>query len=118
MDQLFTLKVRTSKGLVIVRAYENAERYAGPRMTHTGVDLEVRLNGREVFARGALYIGIPGHQSIDGQDAKRCALSCVAMKPGDTDADYFKDYSAEQLDFARALGDELSGEAYARYGED
>ena len=59
---LFTLRVPTSKGMVVIHAYENTQRRSNHG--HTYIDTVVRLNGETV-------------------------LSLIAMKPGDTDRDYF-----------------------------
>ncbi len=37
------------------------------------------------------------------------------MKPGDTDSDYFANYTSAQLAFASTYGDELSMTAEERY---
>ncbi len=121
VNHLFTLRVKTSQGLVTINAYE------GPWPTkatpsHTRIDVEVKLLAKSdnmyskvIFRRGSLWCGIPAHHSIDGIYAKECVLSLVAMKPGDTDADYFAEYSREQRDFAESLGDELNMIREMRY---
>jgi len=70
---------------------------------------------RLIFKRGQTWCGIPGHASIDGKYAKEAVLSTLAMKPGDTDADYFADYTETQLDFAREFGETLDCEKSHRY---
>jgi hypothetical protein len=37
------------------------------------------------------------------------------MRPGDTDAEYFADYTEDQLDWARSNGEGLSCEREYRY---
>lgn len=111
MEKLFTMRVKLSGGLLIVDAYERCFM----RPNHTRIDIVARFKGKTVFDN--LYIGAPGHWSIDGKETKRAVLGCLAMKPGDTDRDYFDSYSPEQLAWAEEYGEELSMIVYARYGK-
>jgi len=110
-DFLFTLRVCVfaSEPLVVVNAFEGRDAGRG-RMgdRHNRIDVEVRQGGRVVFPRGALYCGLPTFKSIDGPDARELVLSLVAMKPGDTDADFFAHYTPEQLAWAERHGDGVS----------
>ena len=38
--------------------------------------------------------------AIDSDEAVACALGCFTMRPGDTDSDWFADYTPEQLEWA------------------
>lgn len=58
---------------------------------------------------------MPAGTCLDGIEAKEGVLSLVAMKPGDTDEEYFADYTEEQLAFAKEYGEALSCEREARY---
>jgi hypothetical protein len=119
---LFTLHVRLSGGLAIIKAWEapySSQTYS----THTKLDCELRWHpkgapsgGETIFARGDTYCGIPGHHTLDGSAAKECVLSLFALKPGDTDSDYFEGYSNTQLEWVTAHGEELSMVAEDRYG--
>lgn len=92
---------------------------------HNRIDVQARLcwteNGkrrtRTIFKRGQTWCATAAGHSVDGDTAKELVLSLLAMKPGDTDADYFASYTAEQLDFARTYGDDIRCEAMHRYGE-
>lgn len=117
--KLFTLKVKLSGGTAIMTAWD-----AGMMPpNHTKLDCELRWKpkGAKVsellFPRGATWCGIPGHQTVDGDDAKECVMSLFAMKSGDTDPDYFESYTDEQMNWADTYGEELSLEAMGRYGE-
>ena len=112
VDKLFTLKINVGKDPVIVIHAFEGEWQSG---NHTKIDVEVRQGGKVVFPRGTLYCGIPGHSSIDGNYAKEAVLSLVAMKPGDTDREYFADYTPEQLEWAERYGDDLSAIGQLRY---
>jgi hypothetical protein len=114
-DFLFTLRVCVfaDEPLVVVNAFEgrDAGRDAGRGRvggSHNSIDVEVRQGGRVVFPRGQLYCGLPTFRPIDGPDARELVLSLVAMKPGDTDRDYFEHYTPEQLAWAERHGDGVS----------
>ena len=46
--------------------------------------------------------------SIDGDDSVAGLLAFLSLQPGDTDRDYFDDYSERQLAFAKEHGETLS----------
>jgi hypothetical protein len=54
------------------------------------------------------YCAVPSFESVDGDEAANLAISCVAIRPGDTDSDYFADYTEDQLAFCEAHGEHLS----------
>jgi hypothetical protein len=118
-DAAFTLRVKTTNEsgapVIVVRAYDNNARLHG---SHSRVDIEVRQGGKVIFPLGQLYVGIPGGHSTDGTYAMNAVLDCVAMKPGDTDAEYFIDYTIAQLDWAREHSDSLNMERHYRYCND
>ena len=115
-DFLFTLRVCVfaSEPLVVVNAFEGRNAGRGGMGSHNRIDVEVRQGGRVVFPRGQLYCGLPTFKSIDGPDARELVLSLVAMRPGDTDADFFAHYTPEQLAWADRNADGVSYAA-ARY---
>lgn len=110
-ELLFTLRVRTSQGMVVVRAFE-----AGCVGHRVRVDIEVRCGGRVIFPRGQLWVGISPFNSIDGKHARAAVLSSVGMQIGDTDRDYFDGYTNAQLEFAASVGAEICLAASDRYG--
>ena len=112
-NHLFTLRIPIRNESVVVYAYHDVKHSIGS--THTYIDILVRMNGEEVFKRGKLYVGIPAGHTIDGIYAKEAVLSCVAMKPGDTDLEYFQNYTNPQLAFASTFGEELSAIREMRY---
>ena len=118
-NYLFTLRVPVFRGIVIIHAYVNDEK--SYFATHTRIDVEVLFRhidekrARVIFTRGETYCGLPAQYSLDGINAKELVLSLVAMKPVDTDPDYFKDYTPEQLAFAEKYGEELDCVRQFRY---
>jgi hypothetical protein len=114
-DKLFSVRVPLGGESATVIAYEhNGGRGSG---NHTRIDLELRFRRRVVFPPGSLWCGIPSHQSIDGKDAKRAAVSSFSLKPGDTDREFFDAYTPEQLAFVEQFGEEIGLFVYDRYGE-
>jgi len=47
-------------------------------------------------------------ESIDSDNVLRCLLGFLTLKPGDTDDEYFADYTEAQMDFAQGDAEELS----------
>jgi hypothetical protein len=110
-DTLFVMRVRLSGGTAIIRVWDAGRQ----EPNHTRLDCELRWNGVAVFPRGAAWCGVAGQHSIDGNAARSLVLSLFAMRPGDTDAEYFDSYTPEQLAWATEHGEELSWESQARY---
>jgi hypothetical protein len=115
---LFTLRLTVSGGRVTIRAFEGP--HSDPNHTTLFCELwtgSVSGQKRPLFNREQFTVGIPGHACIDSEYAKSTVLSLFAMKPGDTDDDFFADYSEAQLAFVEAHSEEISLIALDRYGE-
>lgn len=110
----FTLRIRAGNDpMIIIRAFDDAG------WDHAGrvkLRVEVRQGGKVIFPKGALYCA--GHFLSDGIEAKELVLSLVGMRPGDTDCEYFADYTPEQLAWAREYGESIAWEADLRYRDD
>lgn len=52
-------------------------------------------------------VGVPQGVAIDSPGVFEAALSSLSMKPGDTDSDYFSDYTPEQLEWVAKNADDL-----------
>lgn len=116
-DACFILSIPTFRNTphVIIYAYDDMS----PGWDNAGrvrITCEVVQGGQIIFPKGQLYCAL--HGSSDSDDAKKLVLSLVAMRPGDTDADYFTDYTPAQLAWAVVNGETLTMVAYDRYGED
>jgi hypothetical protein len=112
-DFLFELRVDTMKERVIIRAFDGGpERGNGNR-----IDVEVCQGGKVIFPIGKLYCGTPacGGMSLDGIAAKELVMSTVATKPGDTDEEYFRGYTAAQLGWVTEYGETLAAIREFRY---
>ena len=60
----------------------------------------------KVLFKGA-DCGVAPSNPIDSDDALRGLISFLTLKPGDTDSDYFKDYTKAQLAFAQTKAEDL-----------
>ncbi|HEY6117460.1 MAG TPA: hypothetical protein VI172_16020 [Candidatus Dormibacteraeota bacterium] len=120
----FTLRVRLyspqhDKRLVTIAAFDgpipNAFGWSSGWDSAGRVKLtvEVRHGGKVIFPVGRLCCAL--HGSSDGIAAKELVMSLVAMRPGDTDADYFAGYTPEQLAWVTEHGEALGIEREARY---
>jgi hypothetical protein len=113
-SHLFTLRVRPDKSgqTIIIHAFDaNHVDSTG----HNGIEVEVRHAGKTIFPRGQLYCGTSRYVAVDSIAARELVLSLVAMRPGDTDSDYFADYSADQLDWASEHGEIIGAVREYRY---
>lgn len=115
-NYLFTLRVQVFRGdrLIVIHAFDGNQG-ANYSPTHNRIDVEVRQGGEVIFPRGATWCGIPNGHMIDGVYAREAVLSLVAMKPGDTDSEYFESYTDRQSAWAGRYGEHLSCEAQYRY---
>lgn len=57
--------------------------------------------GRKIIFEGRDY-GCPPSYSIDSLKVAYSILSFLTLRPGDTDKEYFEDYTQEQMDFAKS----------------
>lgn len=115
---VFTLRLlrRTSdEETIVIRAFEVFEH---PDRTRDHLTVEVLAGTRRVFPRGQLWAGSPvagWPDGIDGRAARDAVLSLIGMAPGDTDADYFAEYTGDQREWASANSDRLWLERERRY---
>lgn len=112
---LFELRIPLDNSICSIKTWEGERSLGNPY--HMRIDVEVRHKGKVVFPKGATYCGLPRMHSWSrtGNHAKELVMSLVAMKPGDTDPDYFNEYTEEQLAWVKAYGEYLSMEREARY---
>jgi hypothetical protein len=68
--------------------------------------------GDEILFTGQDFAGSPMH-SDDSRETALALLNFLTLRPGDTDADYFKDYTKRQLWFC-----DTHAEALSMYGHD
>lgn len=119
---LFSLRVRLDENTtLVVHAFEGP--FQAPN--HTRIDVAARVVRRDgdkttrqtLWERGKTWCGIPTHQTVDGDDAKECVLSLLAMKPGDTDSSYFDGWTDDQLAFAETYGETVWMAKHDRFGD-
>jgi hypothetical protein len=115
-DWLFTLRFDLSTGPVTITAWD--AQHSDPESGHQRIDAELRQKGKLVFARGATYCAVPRGAKLADSESRELVGSLFAMKPGDTDDEYFDSYTPEQLAWAKANGEELGCEVQARFCDD
>ena len=109
--KLFNLFLNLGKDkvriLVTCPGYDNrgASRY----------EAKVLLNGKVLFEK--LWGAFSPLHAEDSKEAKAHVLSHLAMKPGDTDKEFFEDYTEDQLDFVNKYSDDIWFLSHKRYGE-
>lgn len=62
--------------------------------------------------------GVPRHEAIDSDAVVRSLLGFLTLKPGDTDRDYFQDYTPEQLAWCEGSDAQTLAWDYAHDGGD
>lgn len=72
--------------------------------------------GRVVLFEGADFCCSQMH-SIDSDEMIAALMGFLTLRPGDTDAKYFADYTAEQLAYCAEHAEALSCEVDRRFGE-
>ena len=70
----------------------------------------------EVLFEGEDFCCSPLH-AIDSDQTVDSLMSFLTMRPGDTDEDYFKDYTEAQLDYCDRYAEALNVEVMSRFGE-
>jgi len=73
------------------------------------------MGGRALF-EGDDFAGSPMH-AIDADETAASLLGFLTLRPGDTDAEYFQDYTPAQRDYCKQHAETLAGEVYSRFGD-
>lgn len=127
LDALFSLRVNLYDGSRLnVTAFDMAQYdeetgrpiYTSGHHAITWRATHKRADGSSevVWEPGQSWLGIPGHQTIDGEDAREGVLHSLSMKPGDTDADFFEGWTDAQRAFGEAYGETIAMISEERYG--
>lgn len=72
--------------------------------------------GLGIIFRGEDFHGSPLHAD-DSDETVACLMSFLTLRPGDTDPDYFANYTDAQRAFCEQHAEALSLEVMNRYGE-
>jgi hypothetical protein len=113
---LFTLQFDLSSGPVTITAWDG--QHIDSEHGHRRIDAELKHGNKVIFPRGATYCAVPRGAELDDSDARELVGSLFAMRPGDTDDEFFDSYTSEQRAWAEANGEELSCEVQARFCDD
>ncbi len=93
-----------------LRLYDIPQRWSKSQHQLAYELFDSRMGAEPIFV-GNDYGCSPMH-SIDGNDSVAALLSFLSLKPGDTDSEYFDDYSARQLEWMENYAEELSMYVY------
>ncbi|WP_146644966.1 hypothetical protein [Labilithrix luteola] len=123
-DRLFTLRYALWDGTRLTIHAIHTGRYddrGTSRITIEAVHTSGRSSDakfrRVVWHEGQTWCHPSPVDTDDGDRTRELVTSLVAIKPGDTDSEYFDGYTPEQLDFATTYGEELTMQSWERYGE-
>ena len=105
MGPTFTLKLYDIGG----RAISERERI--------GYELSQRSGGKVTVVFAGEDFGPSPMHGWDSDDSVKALMSFLTLRKGDTDAEYFKDYSPTQFEFSEQYAEALSLEVYSRFGE-
>lgn len=72
---------------------------------------------RTIFECKEFACSVRMREAVDSDEAVASVLSWLTLRPGDTDADWFANYTPGQMDFANAHAEALAMESINRFGE-
>lgn len=75
---------------------------------HTTLSYKFISPEGKVIFEGDDY-GVPRGQAVDSDETVRGLLGFLTIRPGDTDDEYFDNYTEDQLSFANDKGESMSG---------
>lgn len=81
------------------------------------IEILAKVCGDTLWSPGDTYCHPAPGWALDGPETKKLVTELVALKPGDTDSEYFASYTPARIAFAVKFGEHLQCEAEARYGE-
>lgn len=71
---------------------------------HQKFDIELLDNGETIFPRGLTYFSTPRFMYFDKpEELVKLAIECFTIAPGDTDPNYFDNYSDVQWQWLRSI---------------
>ena len=79
----------------------------------TVVGYELKMSGKVLFSGEDFYPSLS--ESIDGDAAVASLMTFLTLRPGDTDSDYFANYTADQMSYAETHAESLSCEVLNRF---
>jgi hypothetical protein len=98
-------------GLELIRTWQGADYkldlYDSGRVCNGKSMLSYQFYHKEQLVFEGDDFGCSPMYCIDSDNAVAALLHFLSLKPGDTDREYFEDYTEQQLEFARDCGDDL-----------
>ena len=82
--------------------------------SHSLLGYRLSSEGKVIF-KGEDF-GCPSCNCVDSDATVDGIMTFLTLRPGDTDVEYFRDYSAAQFEFCSLHADALSCEVQSRFG--
>jgi len=90
------------------------DRYGKQRLAY---ELSMHQGRKTVLFKGHNLYASPVC-ALDSDATMRSIMSILTLRPGDTDKEFFADYTPEQLAFCARHAEQLSFEVWVRFGDD
>lgn len=102
----------------VLTTWDAGERWDGsqPR-NYLAYELAMLESGKRVVLFAGDDIGLPPECCIDSDEAMENVASWLTLKPGDTDSEFFANYTSDQLAFCADHAETLACEVLSRFGE-
>jgi hypothetical protein len=113
---LWEMQVELWTGVATIRAWRGKK-----SVNHTRIDCSLsfkKYDGRPsepIFERGDTWCFLPNRYDPASKWGKELVMALFAMKPGDTDSEFFKTYTRKQLNWAIEYGAQLDLERQALF---
>jgi len=82
-----------------------------------GYELKQHENGKTTVLFTGTDFKCSPMDAEDSDESVEALMGFLTLRRGDTDAEYFKDYTAEQIEFTETHAESLGFEVYCRFGE-
>ena len=83
--------------------------------------IRYRLTQRTGHKRTVIFEGndfsVPQYTAIDSDKAVKALMGFLTLRPGDTDREYFDNYTKAQMEFVEEHAEDLAMEVFMRFGE-
>lgn len=99
---------------------QNVSRYRGGGLfskPKIGYELRIRENGKSVIMFKGEDFGCSPLHAIDSDATVKSLMTFLTLRPGDTDWDYFKNYTPGQFAYCERHAEALSLCVMDRFGE-
>ena len=86
--------------------------------TAVGYTLKQHQAGKTTTIFDGSDIGLSPMDAVDSDGAVETVMGFLTLRRGDTDSDYFDNYTSKQLEFSETHAESLGCEVSSRFGQD